>query len=449
MSSKRSEESDTDDSKDNSKQIIKMVARTSVASTPVSLLIESLVKNLCTIFENNDDRAKKIYNIICSQLFKLNLIDESYQMPEFEGIRSQYQKALYQLVTAARNGDESVTGPPIWTSEDLIGSHYYREFDEIEYIAGGGFGQVFRVRHKLDGSEYAVKKIYIRSNSITSVRNYLKEVKTFASLNHSNIVQYKVAWLELGVPTARNAILPSDTNVTDSYNYYNNSDDKNLEIDHSNSFSEIFNNSLNNNNANKSSSEFTVEFEAQKSKHYSYSSNSSAKKKRNRSRNSISEGGKAICKFNFEEALQVDVQKQQWATLYIQMSLCQITLKQWLEKRNETEIVPNPNHIGEAALVRFQYTVRRETVLEVLQQVLRGLQYIHSKGIVHHDIKPSNIFMQMDGGNIVVQLGDFGLACPLQNSQHSLAFGTKLYAAPEQLSGKCDPKVCTFLTYNY
>lgn len=432
MSSKRSEESDTDASKDNSKQIIKMVARTSVASTPVSLLIESLVKNLCTIFENDDERAKKIYNIICSQLFKLNLIDESYQMPEFEGIRSQYQKALYQLVTAARNGDESITGPPIWTSEDLIGSHYYREFDEIEYIAGGGFGQVFRVRHKLDGSEYAVKKIYIRSNSITSVRNYLKEVKTFASLNHSNIVQYKVAWLELGVPTAQKAILPSDTNITDSYN-----SDTSLEIN--SSLSEISH--LSHNNANKSSSEFTVEFEAQKSKHYSYSSNSNTKKKRNRSRNSISEGGKAICKFNFEEAIHVDVRKQQWATLYIQMSLCQITLKQWLEKRNEAETLSN--NVSEAAIVRFQHTVRKETVLEVLQQILCGLQYIHSKGIVHHDIKPSNIFMQMDGGNLVVQLGDFGLACPLQNSQHSLAFGTKLYAAPEQLSGKCDPKVCT------
>lgn len=70
-----------------------------------------------------------------------------------------------------------------------------------------------------------------------------------------------------------------------------------------------------------------------------------------------------------------------------------------------------------------------------------GLEYIHSKGVVHHDIKPSNIFIRCEKDNILVQLGDFGLACPLQNVRHSLAFGTKLYAAPEQLAGKCNLKV--------
>lgn len=62
------------------------------------------------------------------------------------------------------------------------------------------------MKHKLDGTEYAVKKIPIRSEGIQSVRNYLSEVKTFASMNHCNVVQYKGAWLEIGAPSPKNSI---------------------------------------------------------------------------------------------------------------------------------------------------------------------------------------------------------------------------------------------------
>lgn len=58
----------------------------------------------------------------------------------------------------------------------------------------------------MDGTEYAVKKIPIRSEGIQSVRNYLSEVKTFASMNHPNIVQYKGAWLEIGAPSVKHSV---------------------------------------------------------------------------------------------------------------------------------------------------------------------------------------------------------------------------------------------------
>lgn len=360
----------------------------------------------------------------------------------FKGVRSQYQKALYHLVTAARNTEEPVKIHSTWPNFNAEWSHYQREFDEIEYIAGGGFGEVYRVRHKLDSTEYAVKKIFIRSHSISAVKKYLSEVKTFASLNHSNIVQYKAAWLELGIPPTKKAIELIDEDISFSQQ----DACEQVPAPYHTHFDSFSDESFNNNT--KDTSEFTVEFETHKSKHYSYSNNNisrskSSKSRRTRSRNSISEGGKAICKFNVDDVRDFEPHHEhKWATLYIQMSLCQITLKQWLEKRNEIKV---PSDDNEAAIVPLSSKVRRETIIEIFQQLLRGLEYIHSKGIVHHDIKPSNIFMQMDGGALCVQLGDFGLACPLQNTQHSLALGTKLYAAPEQLNGKCDPKVSSFI----
>lgn len=50
-------------------------------------------------------------------------------------------------------------------------------------------------------------------------------------------------------------------------------------------------------------------------------------------------------------------------------------------------------------------------------------------------------------GRPQIQLGDFGLACPLQRENHRSILGTHMYAAPEQLQGKCNPKVPSQLSF--
>lgn len=109
-------------------------------------------------------------------------------------MRSQYQKALYQLVTVARGQDLPLNLQSVWPLTQPLGydwSRYYREFDEIQFVAGGGFGKVYKVKHKLDGIIYAVKKVTIKSHEITRVLSHLAEVKTLAALNHNNVVPYK------------------------------------------------------------------------------------------------------------------------------------------------------------------------------------------------------------------------------------------------------------------
>ncbi|KAJ3653768.1 hypothetical protein Zmor_013003 [Zophobas morio] len=403
---------------------VNVISKRVKVSTPISILIESLVKNLCSVYESDTGKVTKMYNLICDKLFQMNMIDESYLMTEFEGMRSAYQQAFHHLLKTSMGGDSAVCGRPEWPKNDVINSHYYQEFDEIEYIAGGGFGQVFKVKHKLDGTEYAVKKIPIRAEGIEAVRNYLSEVKTFASVNHSNIVQYKAAWLELGGSTS-NIVHDETESFSEDSETHSHLDDDYIYQDQPHSFSDEC--------KVDDTSDFEVNFE-----HSATSVTNHGVVRKRIKRSSISEGGKAICKLDMKEIRELKMQQKanvKWATLYIQMALCQSTLRQWLESRNDAEV-----ESGDKALVPVTGHVRSETIYEVLRQLLKGVEYIHSKGIVHHDIKPSNIFIQIENGSLLVQLGDFGLACPLQNVRHSLAFGTKLYAAPEQLDGQCDPK---------
>jgi serine/threonine-protein kinase len=72
--------------------------------------------------------------------------------------------------------------------------------------------------------------------------------------------------------------------------------------------------------------------------------------------------------------------------------------------------------------------------LSVVDQLCDALAYAHSKGVVHHDLKPRNTMIL---NTQFVKLMDFGLASTpaLRLTQPSQLLGTPLYLAPECLSG--------------
>ena len=76
-----------------------------------------------------------------------------------------------------------------------------------------------------------------------------------------------------------------------------------------------------------------------------------------------------------------------------------------------------------------------ETVMDVLDQVGKALTHIHSRGLVHLDVKPQNLIRTPDGE---IKLIDFGVAQESGTPQMKFggsAFGTAAYLAPEQASG--------------
>jgi serine/threonine-protein kinase len=89
----------------------------------------------------------------------------------------------------------------------------------------------------------------------------------------------------------------------------------------------------------------------------------------------------------------------------------------------------------------MQQTTQRATldadrVRFVLLCGLNALRLLHGNGILHGDVKPSNLLVDSRG---LVKLGDFGLARRVNNELGSLLKGTAKYIAPETVSEQFGP----------
>lgn len=84
------------------------------------------------------------------------------------------------------------------------------------------------------------------------------------------------------------------------------------------------------------------------------------------------------------------------------------------------------------SLVKQFSPLSMKIVKKFIKELLQALEYIHSKGIIHRDLKCANILIDQ---NSTIKLSDFGLSS-LVNSKSTQCVGSPYWMAPELFSGE-------------
>jgi protein kinase-like protein len=91
---------------------------------------------------------------------------------------------------------------------------------------------------------------------------------------------------------------------------------------------------------------------------------------------------------------------------------------------------------GSLATRMKQGSMDTDAALKYLRGMAAGLDYAHSLGIVHRDVKPANVLLEKDESPVIA---DFGLVKLMQStslrSMTGVTTGTPAYMAPEQVTG--------------
>ncbi|XP_015440717.1 eukaryotic translation initiation factor 2-alpha kinase 1 isoform X2 [Pteropus alecto] len=437
------------------------------------LLLVSLLEHLSHVHEPNALRSRQVFKLLCQTFIKMGLLSSFTCSDEFSSLRLHHNRAITHLMRSAK---ERVRQDPCEDNSHIQKirsreaafeaqtSRYLNEFEELAILGKGGYGRVYKVRNKLDGQYYAIKKILIKGATKTDCMKVLREVKVLAGLQHPNIVGYHTAWIEhvhVARPQDRISIqLPSLKVISTQED---DRDQHDVKHEESNSSSIIFaeftsekEKSLaepgpeneNNRLVNYTTSlvtgdadEFETSIEPQGNDLAGLSSSSIVENQLPVRLNSDLEENST--EESSEENLnwlgQTEVQYH--LMLHIQMQLCELSLWDWIVERNRRsrECVDESacHHKQEKSekhsqtrgasrdmatkcnMVSWTESWNRKRALgpyvmasvatKIFQELVEGVFYIHNMGIVHRDLKPRNIFLH--GPDQQVKIGDFGLAC--------------------------------------
>ncbi|KAI8424809.1 hypothetical protein MSG28_006741 [Choristoneura fumiferana] len=246
------------------------------------------------------------------------------------------------------------------------------EFEVLKWLGKGAFGDVLKVKNKLDGGFYAIKRIQLNPENVNLNKKITREVKLLSRLNHENVVRYYNAWIESTIEVYE---CPSEERTPTRKRPGNSLEgivaklgqEVKVEwsmsegvVQKSNSDSEDDGDPWFDGPEDESSDD--IEFEDLSNKSETIPSEDILDSPRPPS----------------ERLNQV---------LYIQMEFC--------EKNTLRHAIDN-------CLYKEHYRAWR-----LFREIVEGLAHVHQRGMIHRDLKPVNIFLD---SNDHVKIGDFGLA---------------------------------------
>lgn len=313
-------------------------------------------------------------------------------------------------------------------------SRYKADFEEIEFLGKGGFGEVIKARNRLDGRLYAIKKIRLDPKDSEDLRKILREVHSLSSLHHQYVVRYFATWFE-----DEDGFVFRDDSDDDSFSEseseYDDEEDGDgdgvvsaykqrqfhdfLSIGHpskskSKSYSAIQfdDDDEEEDDDEETSTEDEDEEDEEESTpcendgdYISFATDSAntssvatldtvSTKKQQLARTALNNLKKKSDEKSSESQKRLQSRTR---VLYIQMEYC--------EKKTLRDVIDEG--------------IDEQEAWRLFRQILEGLVHIHSQGMIHRDLKPPNIFLD---SNNDVKIGDFGLATTSQTLIDSTAF---------------------------
>lgn len=318
----------------------------------------------------------------------------------------------------------------------IFASRYKQDFFEETRLGKGGFGEVMKVRKKLDGQFYAVKKIVQRRSSST-MTEILKEVRVLSQLSHPYVVRYYGTWTEeIGADGSNEEAVTSGEDSSSDSDDISPGGHPRLDFGVSTTGDIDYIGSAHESNIifadDSGDDEDDEDYDGGEGSDDDDEDEDDDDEGDNDEKDEYGEDGEDETTsideqvdrnhklFKHRTLSNPPIQKSTRTILYIQMEYCAgRTLRD---------------------LIRGGLYKNKDEVWRLFRQILESLVYIHGMNVVHRDLKPENVFMDSAEN---VRIGDFGLATSGQFSaadkQHAhlgqtdmtRSVGTALYVAPE------------------